>query len=158
MNSSLHANASSKNLFEVSPKNYHKHYINPNLVLHQFLNIFSDYESSFQVVDNPLQLTDYIKCLDSTPVYFTFNCGVLYIPNKSKIWLNLPLDMNSGSEFDIFSYQGDVSSGYLKFLAKIGKVFSLNDNPHIYLGGLDRNGSHGKYSIYHQDVLFQVKY
>jgi hypothetical protein len=125
------------------------------LVLHQFLNIFSEYENPFQVLENPAQITDYIKCLDNTPVYFTFNCGILYIPTKSISILKI--DLNSNSEFDIFSYDSEVSPMYLKFLAKIGKVFSLSENPNIYLGGLDRNGNHGRYSIYHQDILFQVK-
>ena len=66
--------------------------------------------------------------------------------------------MNCTSELDIISYDGEVSENYLKFLSKIGKVFSLSENPHIYLGGLDRNGNHGKYAIYHQDILFQVNY
>ena len=70
-------------VFEPSQKVKQNQYINPNLVLHQFLNIFSDYDSSFHVIENSSQITDFIKCLDSTPVYFTFNCGILYIPNKS---------------------------------------------------------------------------
>ena len=124
------------------------------MVLHQFHNIFSDYESSFKILENPNQITDFIKCLDSTPVYFTYNCGVLYISNKSNNTVNT--DLNSSSEFDIFSYDGEVSNQYLKFLSKIGNVFNLAENPSIYLGGLDRNGNHGRYSIYHQDILFQV--
>ncbi len=62
------------------------------------------------------------------------------------------------SEYDILTYTGKVNENYLNFLSKIGKIFSVIDNRNISSGGIDRNGSNGKYSIFYQENLFQITF
>lgn len=49
------------------------------------LYLITEQDFKFKQIENKSSLDDYIKNLDNTPVYITYNCGVLYIPNKSKI-------------------------------------------------------------------------
>lgn len=48
------------------------------------LFLITEQDFKFKQIENKASLDDYIKNLDNTPVYVTYNCGVLYIPNKSK--------------------------------------------------------------------------
>jgi hypothetical protein len=139
---------SSRNLEELNKKTEGLRTIShSNIIFQQLLSLISEQDINFQMIDNVHQIEDYIKSLDNTPVYLTFNCGVIYIPNKNKI-----------SEYDILTYTGQVSKQYIGFLSSLGKAFSLNSSQNIYAGGLDRTGSQGRYSIYFEDNIFQLVY
>ena len=64
-------------------KNLISHIYHSNIIFQQLLNLISEQDFKFQAIENTYQIEDYIKSLDNTPVYLTFNCGVIYIPNKS---------------------------------------------------------------------------
>jgi hypothetical protein len=53
------------------------------------LYLITEQDFKFKQIENKASLDDYIKNLDNTPVYITYNCGVLYIPNKSKNYLKI---------------------------------------------------------------------
>jgi hypothetical protein len=135
---------------------------NSNIIMQHLTNLLCEQDFRFQLLEPNAHLEDYIQSLDNTPVYHTFNCGVIYVPNKSNKYFikikffNFLFLLGNLSEFDIFTYEGDVSENYIKFLSSLGKLFSLKDNPHIYTGGLNKTGANGKYAIYYQDNIFQL--
>ena len=57
---------------------------NNNIIFKHLLYLITEQEYKFKYIENKMVLDSYIKHLDSTPVYLTYNCGILYIPNKSK--------------------------------------------------------------------------
>lgn len=65
-------------------KNFITNISHSNIIFQQLLNLISEQDFKFQAIENTYQIEDYIKSLDNTPVYLTFNCGIVYIPNKSK--------------------------------------------------------------------------
>lgn len=54
-----------------------------NIIFKHMLYLITEQDFKFKHIENKALLDDYIKNLDNTPVYITYNCGVLYIPNKS---------------------------------------------------------------------------
>ncbi len=60
------------------------------------------------------------------------------------------------SEFEILTYEGEVSKSYIKFLSSLGKVFSVSESPNIYTGGLNKTGANGKFAIFFGDSTFQL--
>jgi hypothetical protein len=46
---------------------------NSNIIFQQILNMISEQDIKFQLIENNSQLESYIKSLDNTPVYYTFN-------------------------------------------------------------------------------------
>jgi len=76
---------------DLSPKNDVRNLLtvhtinNTNIIFLQILNMISEQDTKLQLLENNSQLERYIQNLDNTPVYYTFNCGVIYIPNKSNL-------------------------------------------------------------------------
>lgn len=40
----------------------------------------------------------------------------------------------------------------------MGKIFSVNENRNISSGGIDRQGSNGKYCLFYQENIFQITF
>lgn len=59
-----------------------------NLVFEQLITLISEKDFKFYMLENNKQIEDYIKSLDNTPVYYTYNCGIIFIPPKSKKYLS----------------------------------------------------------------------
>ncbi len=81
-----------------SNSNFSNSYIRPNLIQNlsenniifkHMMYLISEQDYKFKQIHNKNDLEDYIKNLDNTPVYITYNCGILYVPNKGKILFNL---------------------------------------------------------------------
>jgi hypothetical protein len=58
--------------------------LHSNVIFQQLINLISGQDFKFYPLENTHQIEDYIKSLDNTPVYYTFNCGVIYVPYKGK--------------------------------------------------------------------------
>lgn len=88
-------NSNITDMLQVSPKNdpnilLTAHMINnSNIIFQQVSNMISEQDIKFQLLENNSQLESYLKSLDNTPVYYTFNCGVIYVPYKSKIFISI---------------------------------------------------------------------
>ncbi len=63
--------------------------LSENFVFQQLLSLITEQDFYFQNLVNVPQLDDHISTLDTTPVYYTFNCGIIYIPSKSNISLKI---------------------------------------------------------------------
>lgn len=61
---------------------------NSNIILQQLTNLLGESDFKFQMIENSTLFEDYIKSIDNTPVYFTYNCGIIYIPTKRKTNFN----------------------------------------------------------------------
>ncbi len=57
-----------------------------NIIFKHMMYLITEQDYKFKQIEKKSSLDDYIKNLDNTPVYITYNCGVLYIPNKSKVF------------------------------------------------------------------------
>jgi hypothetical protein len=68
---------------EKQPNNLNR-LIHSNIIFQQLLNLISEQDFKFHHIENVSQIEDYIKSLDNTPVYYTYNCGVIYVPYQSK--------------------------------------------------------------------------
>jgi len=55
-----------------------------NFVFQQLLSLITEKDFYFENLLDTSQVEDFINTLDTTPVYYTFNCGIIYIPSKSK--------------------------------------------------------------------------
>jgi hypothetical protein len=56
--------------------------LHSNVIFQQLINLISGQDFKFYLLENTHQIEDYIKSLDNTPVYYTFNCGIIYVPFK----------------------------------------------------------------------------
>ena len=79
---------------EIPNTNFSNSYINPdfinhlsnnNIIFKHMMYLITEQDYKFKPIHNKNILEDYIKNLDSTPVYITYNCGILYVPNKGKL-------------------------------------------------------------------------
>jgi hypothetical protein len=59
---------------------------NSNIIFQQITNLLCEQDIKFQILENNNQIEDSIMNLDSTPVYYTFTCGIIYVPIKSKLF------------------------------------------------------------------------
>lgn len=61
---------------------------NSNIIMQHLTNLLCEQDFKFQLLEPNTHLEDYIKSLDNTPVYHTFNTGVIYVPSKSNYLKN----------------------------------------------------------------------
>jgi len=76
-------NYSNKIIANSSPRNLIQDLAENNIIFKHMLYLITEQDYKFKQIENKTSLDEYIKNLDNTPVYVTYNCGVLYIPNKS---------------------------------------------------------------------------
>lgn len=91
-NSNEFNNHNKNNQNNIAPDKYQGNDIilalsNNNVIFKHMLYLITEQEFKFKHIENKLLLDDYIKNLDNTPVYITYNCGILYIPNKGNYFL-----------------------------------------------------------------------
>ncbi|XP_073996859.1 TSC complex subunit tuberin isoform X2 [Rhodnius prolixus] len=126
----------------------HRSGVNPSFVflqLYHSAHFGPPYERPILVSNTPSVLTT-LKNLDWIPPYEAHKIGVLYVA---------PGQVNS--EVDILRNEHG-SPRYVEFLQRLGTLINLAeaDRQHLFLGGLDTNGSDGKFAYIWQDDVMQV--